>query len=305
MTDKQQLWTGATEAMQAIMPFYRQAMTQAIEKSGVANWFTLTLARGAAPEPFSALRFHGLYPYVSLQRQTDMLTELAKGAFLEAVGSDAYRITERGREILAGIYHPAYESMQAVAPLSPDEMKQLNDLLWRVVQAALNAPEPKDKLGITASRANDPGEGWGAIVKTDQYLTDLDSFRDDAHIAAWKPYGVSGKTWEALSFVWEGKARTAQELAEKLPFRAHTQEDYAQSLEELVRLGWIQPADGGYQITEKGRALRQEAEDSTNRYHLAAWDCLCDQEQAQLYDLLTWFRDKLEQLAETHEERTK
>ena len=141
MTDKQQLWTGATEAMQAIMPFYRQDMAQAIEKLGVTDWFALTLARGAAPEPFSALRFHGLYPYVSLQRQTDMLTELAKGAYL-AVGSDAYRITERGREILAGIYHPAYESMQAVAPLAPDEMKQLNDLLWCVVQAALNVPEP-------------------------------------------------------------------------------------------------------------------------------------------------------------------
>jgi hypothetical protein len=30
MTDKQQLWTGATEAMQAITRFYRQAMSQAM-----------------------------------------------------------------------------------------------------------------------------------------------------------------------------------------------------------------------------------------------------------------------------------
>ena len=302
MTDKRQLWTGAVQAVQAITPFYRPAMMQAIEKSGVPNWYALTLARGAAPGPFSAQRFHAMYPYTSLQQQTDVLKELAQAGCLEAVGQDAYLIAGRGREVLAGIYHPAYESMSTVAPLPPDEMKQLNDWLWRVVQAALSAPEPLTKWAIAASRAGDPGEGWGAIVKTDQYLTDLNSFRDDAHIAAWKPYQVSGRTWEALSFVWEGKARTAQELAEKLPFRAYTQEEYAQSLDELVRLGWIEQTDEGCRMTEKGRALRQEAEDATDRYHLAPWDCLGDQEQAQLLDLLTRFRDRLDVLAKARKD---
>lgn len=302
MIDKQQLWTCAAETMRGLASLYQQAMTGAAEKSGVPNWFALTLARAVAPEPFTAERFHDIAPYTALHRQRDVLKALADDGCLEAVGQDAYRITDRGREILKGIYHPAYESMKAAQLIPTSEMKRLNGLLFRVVRAALDAPEPKVKLAITASRASDPGEGWGETVRTDQYITDLYSFRDDAHMAAWKPCGVSGKTWETLSFIWEGRARTAQELAEKLPFRAYTQEDYAQSLAELVKLGWIEPTAEGYQITEKGRALRQEAEDATDRYHFAPWDGLSGEEQDQLYDLLQRLKDKLQAVVEAHQQ---
>jgi DNA-binding MarR family transcriptional regulator len=296
VSDKQQLWTLVTETMQAFMPFYREAMMKAIEESGVPDaWFALSLARGMDPEPFSLQRFHDMYPYMALQRQRDVLEELAREDGLEAVGENAYRITDIGREIVQDIYHAARESLKTVAHLPLSEMEQLNNLLLRLVEATLNAPEPENKWAIAASRANDPGENWGEAAKTDQYLTDLYMFRDDAHIAAWKPYGVSGRTWETLSFIWEEQAHTAAKLAEKRSPRGFTQQDYTQSLAELVKLGWIEPAAEGYQITEKGRALRQEAEDTTNHYFFAPWDSLNSEEQAQLYDLLNRLKDKLSQ----------
>ncbi|MBU0704896.1 MAG: hypothetical protein KKC18_13635 [Chloroflexi bacterium] len=144
----------------------------------------------------------------------------------------------------------------------------------------------------------DPGAGASGSVKTDQYLTDLIRYRDDAHIAAWKPYDVSGHAWEALTFIWRGEASTAEELVEKLPFRGHSAEVYAKVLVDLASRGWVEETPDGYRITEEGRGLRQQAEDATDRYFFAPWACLEDAEIVQLHDLLTRLRSNLREMAE-------
>jgi hypothetical protein len=147
-----------------------------------------------------------------------------------------------------------------------------------------------------------PSQEYASLAQIDQCLDYLNAFRDDAHLAAWQPYGVSGHAWEAFTFVWRGDAHTAAELAEKLPRRGHSAPAYAEALSDLAGRGWVEETSDGYayRITEKGRTLRQQAEEATDRYFFAPWTSLNNVEIAQLHTLLTRLRDSLQTAAENN-----
>jgi len=294
MIDKKQLWTLAEETMRAFAPFYLEVMQKAIQDSGAPDyWFGLSLARGSDPQPFTVERYHAMFPYTAPDRFTEILEGLARLELLERVGEGAYRLSDLGRKAVENIFEAAHRGLDTIEPLPAGEMDQLNGLLYRLVEATLAAPEPEEKWAIAYSRWTDPGAGASGSVKADQYLTDLLRYRDDAHIAAWKPYDVSGHAWEALTFIWRCEANTAEELVEKLPFRAHSVEDYQAALENLVVRGWLVEEAGTYQLTERGRQIREEAEEATDRHFFVGWAALSEEELAQLQDLLTRTQDSL------------
>jgi len=123
----------------------------------------------------------------------------------------------------------------------------------------------------------------------DQYLSDLSAYRDDAHLASWRHHGVSGQVWETLTMVWRHEVKTLDELCARLQRRGFAREDYALALQELVERGWLAQDGENYSVTARGDALRLEAEEATNRYFYAAWDCLTEAEIEDLRDLLTRF----------------
>ncbi len=298
MADREEFWPLMQETMQAFAPFYREAMTAAIQESGApGQWFALSLARGAHPAPFSVARFHALVPYAARESLAETLEALARLELAERVGTEAYALTGQGMEAVDAIYDSAQRSLAQVEPLSEAEMSRLNDLLFRLVQAALAAPEPREKWAILGSRWSEPEQGAAGSVLADQYLTDLVRYRDDAHIAAWKPYGISGHAWEALTFVWRGEARTAEELAERLSARGHSMQAYAEALADLEARGWAEKTADGYRLTKAGAALRQEAEDMTNRYFFAPWADLSTDEVVALRGLLQRLRDALQSMS--------
>jgi hypothetical protein len=181
--------------------------------------------------------------------------------------------------------------------LTEEELTQIETLLSKVVQACLDAPEPDGKRSLFRTHQGHLDQEYAPLARIDQRLDDLNAFRDDVHIAAWKPYDVSGSAWETLTFVWRGDARTAEELCEKLPFRGYDVKARAADLAHLASRGWVEEVDGGYQVTEKGQALRQQAEEATDSYFFAPWACLSTYEVIQLHDLLTRLRSGLQELA--------
>lgn len=287
------------EAMRAFTPFYQEKMGQAIEDAGAPEaWFGLSLARGADPAPLTVERYHALYPYSARPQFVENLEAMVGLDLLERVGPEAYRLAGPGRMAVESIFGAAHECMAPLMPLPTEDIDRLNGLLYRLVEATLTAEEPEDKWAITYSRWTDPGEDAPPSVKTDQYLTDLLRFRDDAHLAAWKPYGVSGPAWEALTFIWRDEAHTAEALAEKLPFRSHSVEDYQEALAELETRGWAVEEAGEYRLTEEGLQVRDEAEEATDRLYFGPWSALGEGEREDLHDLLTRLRDGLQQMAE-------
>jgi hypothetical protein len=114
------------------------------------------------------------------------------------------------------------------------------------------------------------------LLKIVYYLSDLNAYRDDAHMAAFQPHGIEAYVWEALTLVWQGSAQTADDLFDQLWYRGYAREEYAGALEELRRHGWVETiGEGKYQISEQGRAVRDEAERLTDEYFYTPWQaCL-------------------------------
>ncbi|MCJ7624474.1 MAG: hypothetical protein MUO76_13300 [Anaerolineaceae bacterium] len=299
MKEKQATWAIAIETWQALARIYREPLTKVTDETGIQNrWAPLNFVYTAEPEPFDLQKLHEAFPFGKIERQIETFENIAKDGFLEKVADQRYKLTEQGRETRKKVYGTVCESLKSVQQLPMDEIKELNGLLFRIVKNIQEAPGPV-KWYFNNSRITDPGPNWGEVTLLDQYITDLYFFRDDAPSAAWMPYGVGGRTWEAFTFIWRGDVSTADELVEKLTVRGHTAEDYGQSLAELVELGWIESVEKGFQVSEKGRKLREEAEEKTDHTFYDPWDVLKPDEQIRANDLLGLLKTKIEEVIGT------
>jgi DNA-binding PadR family transcriptional regulator len=293
------LYQLALDTAQAFDPIYRTAMQQAIDEVGMEgpDWGLLFTALGYEPRPLSLARLCEVAPYTAAERLAGRLAGTASRGFLAPAGDGAYRITERGRQALMRTFTAVHSVLATFEPLPEGDMRRLAGLLRRVVEAATAAPEPRDKCYFSASRLTDPGADAPPVTQIDQYLTDLARwFRDDVHPAAWRPYEVSGPAWEALTLVWRGEADTPDALAQRLERRGHTAAIYADALHDLSARGWVAEQAGVYRITAEGQAVRQAAEDQTDRLFYAPWSCLSGAEAHELRSLMTRLRDALQQL---------
>ncbi|MCI0394884.1 MAG: hypothetical protein L0332_14450 [Chloroflexi bacterium] len=283
---------------QALAPHYGPAAAPVLEAAGMqgADWYVSNVARSRYPEPVTAAYLHSFFPYFTLANREKGLAEAAGRGFLETAGDGAYRLTASGRAGVEGFFEAARQAIARLDPLPPAELERLAGLLQRVRAAVESAPEPAGKRHLHYSRSVDPGLDAPAAVRIDQYLTDLGLYRDDSHLAAWQPHGISGQAWEAFTFVWRDEANTLAALAEQLSFREHTADSYAAALQELAARGWVEEVDGRYQITEAGRLLREAVEETTRHYYDAPWQALSTAEQAELADLLARFNNRLQEM---------
>jgi DNA-binding MarR family transcriptional regulator len=295
------LYPLSQEALQALDLHYRPAMQQALADAGLEGriWGVLLFAQGVEPQPLSAAQLHALSPYTTVEALAERLAEAADQGFL-APAKDGYRLTEAGRRALQGSFAAVYQALAALEPLPADDMRRLADLLRRLVDASLAAPAPTDKSHLRASRRTDPGAEVSLAARIDQYLTDLNGFRDDAHLAAWRPYGVDGPAWEALTLIWRGEANTPEALAEKLSGRRQEPAAYTIALRSLAERGWVAEQAGTYSATEQGRAIRQRAEDETDRLFYEPWGSLDDGEAQELRSLLTQLSDRARAMNESN-----
>jgi DNA-binding MarR family transcriptional regulator len=285
ITDLYQL---SQDALQALDPHYRPAMQQALADAGLEgrHWGILLFTQGVEPQPLSTARLHGFSPYNALESLAKRQAEAAEKGLIAPV-EGGYRLTEAGRGALQASFGAVYQALSAFEPLPAGDTRRLVELLRRLVDASLTAPAPADKSHLIASRKTDPGATVSLAAQVDQYLTDLNGFRDDAHIAAWQPTGIDGPTWEALTMVWRGDANTPEALAEKLTGRGLELPIYAAALRSLAERGWLAERDGTYSVTDQGRAIRQQVEDETDRLFYEPWGVLDDGEAQELRLLLT------------------
>ena len=209
------------------------------------------------------------------------------------MGEGEYALTDAGRKAAWRIFEAARDSMVPLQPLPSADLERLAGLLRRLVEASLAAPEPPRQGCLRLSRRIDPGEAAPVLVRIDQYLSDLNWYREDSHMAVWQPYGISGAAWEAFTHLWRGDAGTLDELYAKLAFRGHSREAYAEAAGELIACGWVAGHEDGYRVTEAGQAVRQQAEETTDRYFYAPWGCLDGGELRKLGELLAGLRDGL------------
>ena len=110
--------------------------------------------------------------------------------------------------------------------LSADKLRLMADLLRKLVDGAGRAEFSSGVFSLELVQGGHPEVERGTLAEVDQLLDDLNAFRDDAHIAAWISTGVRGHVWEVLTFIWNGEAKSAAELVEKLPYRSFLVEEF-------------------------------------------------------------------------------
>jgi len=160
------------------------------------------------------------------------------------------------------------------------------------VLAWLSAQEPPGKWCIVHSRRADPGDSASVVVRIDQYLSDLAAYRDDAHLAAWQTHNISAHAWEALTYLWRGEATTLAGLCKKLRC-VYLPDEYQQALQELINRGWVEEKACEYCLTPQAQEVRQTAEELTEHYFYAPWNCLQQEEVEDLRVLLSRFHNAL------------
>lgn len=274
-----------------LFPLYGDRLRARMQEHGVdpqtPQYYTLAVSLDFEPDAASTARFAARDPYSNPARYDERFALMVEKGWMVPAGEGEYRLTGAGHQITHDVHAVMQDGLRAVEPLPAAELAQIKALLGRVVEAAANAPEPADKSGLLVNRRSDPGEDGPVLLNILQYVADLGSFRDDAHLAAWRPLGVSGPAWEALTFIWRDEAHTAAELTEKLPHRGHDEAAYQAALDELAARGWVQVADGRAAITESGAKQRQDVEDLTDRLYFAPWAALSADELAALGDGIT------------------
>lgn len=293
MVKQEQIWNKATETMQAFVPYYQEKTMVAMQEAP-PHWNILQLAAGQEPQPLTRNLLYAVYPYTARPGLDEAVQQHVEEGYLRPDGEEGYCLTGEGRAVLARFFQAAHEAMDEIEVLPAQEATRLSQLLLQLVDSTGDAPEPPQKPAFQASRWSDPGDEAAAPTRIDQLITDLYFFRDDAHIAAWRPTGLGGAAWEALTLIWRDQAHTAEELAEQLANRHHSEADYARILQELARRGLLQAQDGTFEVTDDGRRLRQEAEEETDALFYAPWSALSAEELQELDHLLTESHEKLQ-----------
>ncbi len=282
------LWPVAVDAIQALGRQYDQALEQVAAALNLSEWYGWLLAALTfEPEPISAFRLGVRNPYTSARLFNARLKKAAELGLLTPVEEeDTYCLTDLGRQAGGRIIAVAYAQMAALQPLPTAEVEHLASLLHRWVTACLVAPEPPGKWCILHSRHLDPGDSVPTIARIDQYLSDLAAYRDDAHLAAWQAHHIEGHTWEAFTCLWREGTKTLDGLYQKLIWRGHSQEEYQQALDDLVRRGWILEQSGEYALTDLGQEIRRASEQATDQYFYVPLWCLSQGEVEELRTLL-------------------
>ncbi len=282
-----------TTARQAIGGLFGPAYQQQLEALGLAGQdsYLLAVASDFEPQPISPARLQIRNPYSNAQFAADGLADMARRGLVEASGGGEYCLTAAGHEKVRALDNILRDTLGNAGSLP--ETETCAALLRKLVDAALVAAEPADRTCVTTNRHSDPGPQGPVLLRILQCLADLNAFRDDAHLGAWRPTGVSGPAWEAFTFLWRGDVTGPADLAEKLPYRHFTADDYRAAVGELVDQGWVTAEDGVYRVTNDGRALRQQVEDLTDRYYYGAWQALSPAELTDLGVRLEHLRDGL------------
>lgn len=288
MRDQSQLFQLMGETSASIFPLAREIMQPLFEEYFSEQRFyqPVFIAYQRSPNTLTAAFYRKRAPYSNPDALKESLTDAAKSGYLEVEEGGAYRISDKGRHAIETVHEKFYGHINGINQFSSEKLESLAGFLRRLVGESAKAEFSSGIVNLGLVKGGHPWVEPGTLAEVDQLLDDMMAFRDDAHIAAWIPNGVSGHIWEVLTFVWNGDARSADELVEKLPYRSFLVDEFQEALDTLVELGWIEEADGGYQATPEGKKIRQKAEDMTNQNYFGPWSALGEEELETLGDLL-------------------
>ena len=138
------------------------------------------------------------------------------------------------------------------------------------------------------------------MLRIRRHLTDLNYYREDAHIAAWQPfYDVDGRVFETLTHFGGARQQPQRNWPNSFPNIAIMMRPITrQPSKNWSHAAGLPKMTDKYIITEAGKKTRQEAEDRTDEYFAKPFAILSEAEIEELKDLL----EKLAEVVKPPEE---
>jgi len=248
-----------------------------------------------APEPLTVEHFRKRAVYSGPELSRGLLELLASEGWLDRKGHQ-YFLTDAGRKIVDWFNERRTARLAGFEPLAADEIETIVNLGGRIIDACLQADTPPGTWCIAHSRNRAPADDAPPLAKIVQYASDFNSFRDDAHMAAYGAHNVQGHVWEAFNYVVTEQANTVAALYNKLAYRGFYTEDWQAAFNDLQARDWIVVDNGAYQILEAGRAVFEDVERMTDTYFYVPWAVLSEVEYKQFVTLLQKLKDRSQKL---------
>ena len=261
-----------------------QSFFESEEAAQGADGMYAQVATGAAPKEASIKDFLDRGPYGNPKQVKEGLKESAERGWI-TLSETGFSATDKAHQFTDKLVGMLVEYSAEVEAAVEADIPLLVGYLTRLVEGATAAPFDF-KPAFTFGRNYEYEDKTPSMLWVRRHLISLGSYRDDCHQVAWRELDLPGYVFETLTFLWNGEAKTAAELAEKLPFRSYTEEDYAKALEKLAKLGWAEEGEEGYTLTEKGKSVRDEVETKTDENYKAAFSVLSEEELAELTAML-------------------
>lgn len=264
-------------------------MAEEYEVNEGMDSFLAQTASGASPKAASTADFLARNPYVNPISIKNNMKETAGRGWI-TISDGGFSATEKAQTFTNALVQMLIDNLAGRESEVKSSLPRTVELLEKLVEFA-HSVSGFDKPTLSFSRNYEYKDRTPSLLWVRRHLVSMSSYRDDCHIASWQGLDFSGIEWETLTFVWQDNAHTAAELTEALPFRGYTEDDYQAALDALVTRGLLAREDEKYVMTEKGTALRQQAEDKTNELYLKAFACITEEEQDELIGLLAGFAE--------------
>lgn len=289
------LWQATLDVGRELAPHLSATLEYYGRETGLNSWswFTLLHVLASEPEPATREGLRRQYPYTNPQRPLSHLqAAAAQGYLVEKAGS--YRLTDEGRAAAQTFADDLRTIMVAIDPLLPEDGARLAVLLGRLVQATVNAPVPPEPWLLCRSYRLMP-QAVPPLPFSEQAISCLAAYRDDCHIAAWRPSGLTGPALEALTLLWRGDVNSLAALHRRLVRRDHTRATYRTALVELRDQGFVTGPDETLVVTDLGGAFRQQVEEDTDRFFFTPWSSLNADDKTSLDELVSRLAQGLRQ----------
>jgi hypothetical protein len=278
----------AEQVLKGLHTRIRPSLSKFLEGAGyLPDWDVILMQTAYCIEPIRltpALLIERV-PYTRPDSFLERLRAAARRGWLHEEDGK-FNLTKSGYEVVEGVYELGDRLYAKIEALTDPEMAQLRSLSDCVIGKIKELPEPPKKLAFELSLNFDRGVKTPLIVRIRQQIFILLAFRDDAHIAAWRPYEADGHLWETFTLIWRKQAGSASDLVEMLPHRNYTQNDYATALDVLRNRGWISDRGDIFAVKDQAARMRQEVEEVTDRTFATAFSGLSLAEKCKFQALM-------------------
>lgn len=300
--DNQTLWKLMQETVRLIRSIYTPMFIEFCEETGIdqPSFGVLLAALIFEPEAITPDRLRVRIPYTAADAYLERLEALEKRGELKAVNQRKYRLTISGRETLWLLLEKGRSAMAEADPLPLTDSRRLAILHNKVVRACSEATQS------SFAPLHPSGSMWsiGYALKllpplepplpfTEEAISCLNAFRDDAHLAAWQHTGLSALAFEALSLLWRGEADSLEAIYQELKWRGHHVGEYADALVELRNRTFIEGVEFDLALTPIGRSFREQVERDTDRFFFGPWEFMERAMKSEMAALLQRLREAL------------